>query len=162
MSSCRFSKKTNQRICFFWLEELLRSKVKHRSFVFLENLIFHIKWSPVFEINWPLVFASMRKLPMSSLCLCIYICLIYLTGKFFKHRICITEFQFYSRYQTVSIFNQKLWTTFMTAQKIATQDYEAPTAVCSLKSIVIQIKESTYRVSFKFSRGGYKIRNVFA
>ena len=34
-------KKTDKRICFFWLEELLRSKVKRRSFVFLENLIFH-------------------------------------------------------------------------------------------------------------------------
>ena len=34
-------KKTNERICFFWIEDLLRSKVKRRSFVFLENLIFH-------------------------------------------------------------------------------------------------------------------------
>ena len=54
MSSGRFSKKNNEWIYFFWLEELLRSKVKHRSFGLLENLIFHKKWSHAFEINWPL------------------------------------------------------------------------------------------------------------
>ena len=34
LSSRRFSKKTNKGICFFWLEELLRSKVKRCLFVF--------------------------------------------------------------------------------------------------------------------------------
>ena len=48
-------KKTNKQICFFWLEELLGSKVKRHLFVFLENLIFHKKWSHAFEINWPLI-----------------------------------------------------------------------------------------------------------
>ena len=31
-------KKTNELICFFWLAELLPSKVKRRLFIFLENL----------------------------------------------------------------------------------------------------------------------------
>mgnify|MGYP007022730939 CR=1 FL=1 len=32
------TKKMNKRICSFWLEEFLRSKVKSCSFIFLENL----------------------------------------------------------------------------------------------------------------------------
>ena len=47
------NKQTNE-FAFFWLEELLFSKGKCCSFVFLENLIFHWKGSHAFEINWAL------------------------------------------------------------------------------------------------------------
>ena len=63
------SPKKNQtnKFAFFWLEDLLLSKVKRRLFVFLENLIFHKKWSHAFEINWPLVFSFMYLVSVDSM-----------------------------------------------------------------------------------------------
>ena len=54
-------KKGTNEFAFFWLDELLPSKVKRRSFIFLENLIFHKKWSHAFEINWPLESSCMKR-----------------------------------------------------------------------------------------------------
>ena len=61
MSSRKFSKKMNEWICFFWLEELLRSKVKRHSFVFFGE---STAWKFAFEINWPL--EPLEKLEMDQ------------------------------------------------------------------------------------------------